>query len=446
MIERELRGAPITLTVRVDGDAWASSRTTTATAGPASSSRSAPTRASEAEVEFAVARPTTAIATSASRPTRDERQRLREPRSPTRSVALGLFARLTSSLLLATARDLGYARDEGFYFQAASSYARWFELLFNDRKHALDRARRRRLGANHEHPALIKSLFALSNLSSRSGSTSSRWRARATASRRWCWRPRALARLPLGRARRAAASPGSPRACSSRLMPRFFFHAHLACFDVPIVAMWTLSAYAYWRSLRNAAASSGPLLTGVAFGLALDTKHNSWFLPVRCVAAHARAARPMLSRASPERRSPRRRGAFGQALAAMAAHRAAGVLRAVAVDLARHARAAPGLRAFHLNHEYYNMEFLGRELLDAADAARLRVGDDGGDRADHHPRARDVRDLEKRASGLLRPPRAAKLIDFMRSARISFLALCLFVSYAAWLRSGTPSSAERSIG
>ena len=33
--------------------------------------------------------------------------------------------------LLATARELGFPRDEGFYFHASSDYARWFDMLFN---------------------------------------------------------------------------------------------------------------------------------------------------------------------------------------------------------------------------------------------------------------------------------------------------------------------------
>ena len=34
------------------------------------------------------------------------------------------------ALLLATVRNLGYARDEGFYFHAASDYKKWFDILF----------------------------------------------------------------------------------------------------------------------------------------------------------------------------------------------------------------------------------------------------------------------------------------------------------------------------
>ena len=34
--------------------------------------------------------------------------------------------------LLATARSLGFPRDESFYFQAGTTYARWFERLLNE--------------------------------------------------------------------------------------------------------------------------------------------------------------------------------------------------------------------------------------------------------------------------------------------------------------------------
>ena len=42
--------------------------------------------------------------------------------------------------LLSTARSLGFARDEGFYFHAATTYARWFELLASSPHDALKRA------------------------------------------------------------------------------------------------------------------------------------------------------------------------------------------------------------------------------------------------------------------------------------------------------------------
>jgi hypothetical protein len=67
-------------------------------------------------------------------------------------------------LLLATVRDLGYARDEGFYFQAARSYEAWFELLHSNFSQAMQQTSIDRYwSANHEHPALMKSLFAFSH-------------------------------------------------------------------------------------------------------------------------------------------------------------------------------------------------------------------------------------------------------------------------------------------
>src|SRR6185369_9830872 len=60
--------------------------------------------------------------------------------------------------------DLGYARDEGFYFGAARSYAGWFELLARDRHAAMLQANIDKFwSVNAEHPALMKALFALSH-------------------------------------------------------------------------------------------------------------------------------------------------------------------------------------------------------------------------------------------------------------------------------------------
>ena len=47
------------------------------------------------------------------------------------SVALGLSVGFMA-LLLGTSEEIGYARDEGFYFQAAASYEAWFSLLFSE--------------------------------------------------------------------------------------------------------------------------------------------------------------------------------------------------------------------------------------------------------------------------------------------------------------------------
>lgn len=274
--------------------------------------------------------------------------------------------------LLRTVQGLGYARDEGFYFQAATAYGRWFEQLFADPKAALARrAVDAAWSANHEHPGLIKALFALSStylqrkwhLFAMDG-TSFRFPAMVLAGL-------AVALIYLWGAEARSRVAGLAAALLFACMPRVFFHAHLACFDVPIVAVWTLGAYAYWRALRKGGVVA-PLLAGVAFGLALDTKHNSWFLPI-AMSAHLVALlawsglrrtrfADLLPRPAVE--APVRR----RALAALGAMALVGPAVFYALWPWIWNDTLPRLReyaSFHLNHEYYNMEFLGKNYWSA---------------------------------------------------------------------------------
>ena len=63
-------------------------------------------------------------------------------------------------------------------------------------------------------------------------------------------------------------------------MPNVFYNAHLACFDVPIMAMWIACVYVYWRAEKNGGLGWA-LVCGVIYGLTLETKHNAWMLPAR---------------------------------------------------------------------------------------------------------------------------------------------------------------------
>ncbi|AUX23095.1 hypothetical protein SOCEGT47_036140 [Sorangium cellulosum] len=304
-------------------------------------------------------------------------------------VALA-FAAAYVALLLATAGDLGYARDEGFYFFAADRYASWFKLLLEAPRAALapeviDAA----WSVNHEHPGLIKSLFALSNLllQQRLGlfaeeGTSYRFPAMVLSGA-------GVALVYLWGAQARDRIAGACAAVLFAMLPRYFYHAHLACFDAPVVTVWALCAYCYWRALQGGGLL-WPVLTGVAFGLALDTKHNSWFLPIVCVAhaiavalrerivaprtategapgaaaegapgAAAEGAPP----ASSEPRPPLPPRPSHRALAALAAMATLGPLVFFALWPWIWHDTLPRLReyaSFHLNHEYYNMEFLGR--------------------------------------------------------------------------------------
>jgi len=270
-------------------------------------------------------------------------------------VALGLaLAGGYLAWLLGTVSDLGYARDEGFYYQAARTYEAWFDLLLRDPAQALAPAVvDRHWQVNHEHPALMKTLFALS---------------RRLLFEHWGWfaEPGTAHRFPgmvmgslavalvfvwgrLALGRRA----GLVAALLFALLPRVFFHAHLACFDVAAAAMWTATALSLWLAIerRSLAWAIG---TGVSYGLFLDTKHNAWLFPAVVVAL---TALDLFDWRRAELRS-RRPPVFWALLSVL-------VLGPLVLYAAWPwlwhdplVRVAKWVR-FHTRHEYYNMEFLG---------------------------------------------------------------------------------------
>jgi 4-amino-4-deoxy-L-arabinose transferase-like glycosyltransferase len=258
------------------------------------------------------------------------------------------------TILVKTARGLGYARDEGFYFRASSSYAAWFEILFRDPLQAMQRQTVDVYWSNnHEHPALVKSLFGLSwnflykkwHLFEEEG-TSYRFGGMLFAALGlwlvYLWGARARSRMV-----------GLLAALLFAMMPRVFYNSHLDCFDIPIVVMWLLTAYCYWRSLEKNDLGWA-ILTGIVFGLALNTKLNSWFLPFALV-LHAAITRGRYIWRGLRRGQLR----FPPALVAMAA---IGPLVFFATwpwiwfDTIERVTA---YAQFHLNHDYYNMVFLG---------------------------------------------------------------------------------------
>ena len=200
----------------------------------------------------------------------------RAPSSTDRRIALGL-ALLTFVVLWATERPVGFVRDESVYFAAAEQFSRWWALLFQKPGSALsDAVITQTFEFNHEHPMLMKSLFGWSH-------------ALFHGLLGWV-RPAAGFRLPAFAV--AALIPALLHAWGAVLwgrraglfaalaffvVPRHFFHAHLACFDMPVAAMWLLVVYLFWRAQEDLRFAPW---TGLAFGLALATKHNAFFLPV----------------------------------------------------------------------------------------------------------------------------------------------------------------------
>ncbi|MEW5738580.1 MAG: glycosyltransferase family 39 protein [Myxococcota bacterium] len=193
-----------------------------------------------------------------------------------RRIGWALFAAGFIALLL-TEQPVGFVRDESVYFHAAESHARWFQLLLSSPSQAFtDAAIVRAFDFNHEHPALMKNLFGLSyvllheKLGLLRPAAAFRVPAFAFAA---LLLPLiyALTRRLFGRAAAIFA------AVSFFLVPRQFFNAHLSCFDVPVATMWTLVVYAFFRAQTE---KRWWLYTGLAFGLAIATKHNAFFLPV----------------------------------------------------------------------------------------------------------------------------------------------------------------------
>jgi hypothetical protein len=181
------------------------------------------------------------------------------------------------ALLLATSSNLGMARDEGFYVVAAENYATWFELLWDDSSAALEQGaidpRWRHIS---EHPSLMKSAFALSWLAHQ------KWEIFDQPSMAFRFPGMLTGGLLLWLiyifgARAYGRQAGAFAALSFAMMPRVFYNSHLDCFDIPIAFMLMLVTYCYWRSLSD---SRWAIWTGIAYGLALETKHNAWILPI----------------------------------------------------------------------------------------------------------------------------------------------------------------------
>ncbi|HZH04522.1 MAG TPA: glycosyltransferase family 39 protein [Myxococcaceae bacterium] len=189
------------------------------------------------------------------------------------ACGLGLLALLA---LWATERAVGYTRDESVYFAAGESYARWWTVLTANPAQALsDASIVHFYGFNREHPVLMKTLFGLSHqlfhrqLGWVGAGTAFRIPALAAAALipalLYAWGRRLFGRI-------AALFA----ALCFLLVPRHYFNAELACFDMPIAALWLLTVYAFWRAQET---DWGWLACGVAFGVALGTKHNALFLP-----------------------------------------------------------------------------------------------------------------------------------------------------------------------
>ena len=200
----------------------------------------------------------------------------------------------TAAAMALTQAPVGFTRDEGYYFAAAQRYEEWLQLLLHAPLTAIAQTERY-WSYNFEHPGLTKLLFALSH-----GLFTSwlhllpdalAWRLPAFffAGLLSYW----LALLGFSRSRAAGVLAPLLFWCAERT----FFHGHLACFDVPICAMYAGVGVAWLRAMQEPSRKAG-LWLAFMYGAALGVKHNAWFMPpvllVHGLFANRRALRNLL--------------------------------------------------------------------------------------------------------------------------------------------------------
>lgn len=193
---------------------------------------------------------------------------------------------LGSALLVGlTAESIGFTRDEGFYFRAGLEYSQWFRELWQGLtsgdvfKAFSTESIDRNWKFNHEHPALMKTLFALSYLWLKENLGI--FELSSTAFRFPAWIVAGLS-VSVTYALTRTLAPTLPRRAAVLAallwlaMPHAFWHMHLACFDIPITMAHTAFALVYMRATTSGRSA---IMVAIAFTLAAAVKHNVWFAP-----------------------------------------------------------------------------------------------------------------------------------------------------------------------
>lgn len=188
------------------------------------------------------------------------------------AIALAWFV-----YLIATSSQVGVPRDESIYFAAADNIAAWVDRFDEPGVASFSKDEiHKGFHYNREHPVLMKTLFGLSH----------HWLVE-----KWGWVDSHVLgyRLPtmlmaglslwltflFGLMIRGRAVGLVAAACLA-FMPRVFFHSHLACFDAPVTFMWLLICYTFLRASRS---RRWAIACGIATGLGMATKLNTFFLP-----------------------------------------------------------------------------------------------------------------------------------------------------------------------
>jgi len=188
---------------------------------------------------------------------------------------IGIALAIATALLVVwNQRGVGIARDETVYFSAGDRYAAWWVNAATFRDHAsIAQTFGGAMGseANPEHPPLLKLASGLSHRWLPFASELTAYRMPSAILHGVCaWLVFAMTLELWGLAEAILA------VLCLALLPRALFHAGLDCFDAPTMTLWFATVYAYWRCLDG---RKWPWQVGVAWGLALATKHTALLLP-----------------------------------------------------------------------------------------------------------------------------------------------------------------------
>jgi hypothetical protein len=280
----------------------------------------------------------------------------------TRWLVAALLGITAFIIVLSTQRHQGIPRDEVTYMHYGSRYANWWiGLATGDSRvtstSITDHFGGERINANNrEHPPLMKTLFGLSEALFHQHLG---WTSRITAYRlpTGALLGVLVALVVLFAARVWGLAEGVVAGLLTLLLPRALFHSGLACLDAPVTALWFATIYAYYRALSS---RWWCLTLGIAFGLALATKHNALFLPIAILAHYAGVAR--LEHGGGGLKGFFR-GLWGRQPLIGVALLVVGPVVLIALwpwlwfDTVDHIRDWIG---FHWRHVHYNYEYLGR--------------------------------------------------------------------------------------
>jgi 4-amino-4-deoxy-L-arabinose transferase-like glycosyltransferase len=200
-------------------------------------------------------------------------------------MAIGLVLALaTLAVIVATLPDVGITWDEPLYIKASRGYMTWLGLLKRgilqgDLREPLSDATIVRWWVQDPtlelHPPLGKFLSGLTWAAFR-GAVGEIAAHRLSNALLFSL----LVAMVFGMVASAYdAASGVFAALSLVLMPRMFFHAHLANIDTTVAITWFLAMYVFWK-LERKRGWLPIVATGIAYGLALATKMNAVVMPL----------------------------------------------------------------------------------------------------------------------------------------------------------------------